>query len=177
MDLWTKIITLLIGSICFGEMCLGISETIYFKKYYDSNFDKDDCTIGGVVLGGVIFDTLCGSICFFSLITRLCNRETYQNINEFILRLHVCKLPYLISVIALYHANVPYYQYIMQNVPEFWTFLAIHFISGCVVIGTIIIWLLAMWFSTVYKKCPKKSQIVFDDSDDPNNNYEAIFWA
>lgn len=171
MDLWTKIVTLAFGSICFGELCLGATEAIYFKKYYGLDFDKDDCTVRGLVLGGAIIDILCGSVGFFGLLTRLCNKESYQNINEFILRFHILKLSYLVIVIALYHTNISCNQYILDNAPEFWTFIMIHFVSGCTIIGFIFILLLAPLIIKIYKKCTSGSQTVIDHNNGTPNNY------
>ena len=154
-----QVCALTIGLIYFAEVCLGISEAYYFNKYYDLEFDKGYCAIRGIVLGGAINDISCGSLSIlYGFIAKFWNYGNNCTTINHTLQFHMFKFGYLMIVMIFYHNLLSCYGSIMQYVPEFWTFAMIHFVSGCIIVGTLIILLLTNLILKIYKKYVESRQ-------------------
>ena len=156
------------------EVYLGIFETYYFNKYYNFDSDKGGCIIRGLVLLGTINDITSGSLSILCglIATKYCNNGNNWNTINIVLACHFFKFCYLIAVILSFNNNIlPCHKYIIHYIPEFWTFAMIHFVSGFVVVGIIIIVLLSVFIFKIYK-CIKEHQII---NIDQNNYSDGLY--
>ena len=184
IDLGTKVAIGIVSLICYAELIIGIAEAYYVSKYNNVSF-KGDCTIANsIISGGMINDIIAGLVgsCFISYLIYYCskiidhNNVTVTNIGDcfgWIFKFHVFKFGYLVACLITYRNNILCYHYIIDNTPEFWTFIMIHFVTGCCIMGSICIaCITALYFKMydslikMYKVVPVNDTNKLNDSDD-----------
>jgi len=171
------IIIAIINIIYIAELFLGFTEAYFFWKYSNLHI-KENCPIYySLLIGGQINDIFCGIGCLCLTLCKIISEKmsiTNTNNNEtlwngyisWIFDLHCLKFAYLIVVMITYNDILLCYQYIITNAREFWIFIMIHFASGCVFVGAVIIICVLVLCLMLYEAFIKKYKTNTDNNSD-----------
>jgi hypothetical protein len=156
MKIFLSLIFVLLG---VNQLLLGIIEGYYMDKYSHVDF-KNNCNYAAnATIGGCINDLFCG-ICSLCCLVLLCSNINTVKICYTLFQLHSLKIAYVIISVIFYSTQLECYDFIVTNAPEFWSFIMIHFITGCIVIGISILLFILYSLNIVYLKF-KRGRKVF----------------
>lgn len=164
----TKLAIAVVSLICYGELIMGIVQANYAFKYNNVSL-KDICTVAHDIVGGMalidIVTGMCSSL-FVSCLIFSCSRMTIQNNNNvcicfnFIIISHCIKITSLLLCLMTRHNVVLCYNIIIDNTPEYWTFITIQFISGLMIAGSLYIACIVGFCSKIYNSWTKSHRVV-----------------